>query len=62
MNIPHFNVDFRDGAGLNRVFHEQGPLDLIVQCAAQPSHDLSGMRPLDEFAVNAWYAKSPPRD
>src|SRR5271166_276533 len=49
----HFDVDIRDRAGLDRVFHEQGPFDLIVHCAAQPSHDLSGMRPLDDFAVNA---------
>jgi CDP-paratose 2-epimerase len=49
----HLDIDIRDRSSLDRVFTEQGPFDLIVHCAAQPSHDLSGLRPLDDFAVNA---------
>lgn len=49
----HYDIDIRDRACLDRLFREQGPFDLIVHCAAQPSHDLSGARPLDDFAVNA---------
>ena len=32
---------------------QQGPFDLIVHCAAQPSHDLAARRPTDDFDVNA---------
>jgi CDP-paratose 2-epimerase len=56
-NLPHgyhhFDIDIRDRACLDRLFQEQAPFDLIVHCAAQPSHDLSSARPLDDFAVNA---------
>ena len=27
--------------------------DLIIHCAAQPSHDLAARRPLDDFGINA---------
>ena len=37
----------------NGVFREEGPFDLIVHCAAQPSHDLAAKRPYDDFDVNA---------
>ena len=49
----HRNVDVRDRGALGRVFKEEGPFDLIVHCAAQPSHDLAASRPLDDFEVNA---------
>jgi CDP-paratose 2-epimerase len=49
----HSDQDIRDYPRLRRLFRERGPFDLIVHCAAQPSHDLSAKRPLDDFAVNA---------
>jgi CDP-paratose 2-epimerase len=49
----HFDQDVRDRLGLERLFAEEKPIDLIVHCAAQPSHDLAASRPFDDFAVNA---------
>jgi len=46
------NLDIRDRPGILRLF-EDHPFDLIVHCAAQPSHDLAKDRPFDDFDVNA---------
>jgi CDP-paratose 2-epimerase len=35
-----------------RLFEETRP-DLVIHCAAQPSHDLAASRPFDDFDVNA---------
>ena len=35
-----------------KLFEEWRP-ELIIHCAAQPSHDLAATRPLDDFDVNA---------
>src|SRR5690242_7453874 len=48
-NFRHADVDIRDRAGIWRLFRRQGPFDLIIHCAAQPSHDLAARRPLDDF-------------
>src|SRR4051794_18597623 len=46
--VPHIRArEARRG-----VFGEPRP-DLIVHCAAQPSHDLAKSRPFDDFDVNA---------
>jgi CDP-paratose 2-epimerase len=47
------DVDVRDRGALERVFRDEAPFDLIVHCAAQPSHDLAARRPFDDFDVNA---------
>jgi nucleoside-diphosphate-sugar epimerase/glycosyltransferase involved in cell wall biosynthesis/SAM-dependent methyltransferase len=52
-NFRHADLDIRDRQGLWRLFRRQGPFDLIIHCAAQPSHDLAARRPLDDFDVNA---------
>lgn len=52
-HFRHHDLDVRDRAGLAAVFKEEGPFQLIVHCAAQPSHDLAAKRPLDDFDVNA---------
>ena len=49
----HHFVDIRDRPALDRLFKIEGPFDLIVHAAAQPSHDLAASRPLDDFDVNA---------
>ena len=49
----HRSLDIRDRPGLEQLFRADGPFDLVVHCAAQPSHDLSARRPLDDFDVNA---------
>jgi CDP-paratose 2-epimerase len=52
-HFEHHELDVRDRAGLARLFREAGPFDLIIHCAAQPSHDLAARRPFDDFDVNA---------
>jgi CDP-paratose 2-epimerase len=48
----HEELDVRDRAGVARLVEEVRP-DLVVHCAAQPSHDLAARRPFDDFEVNA---------
>lgn len=52
-HFRHYDLDIRNRAGLHELFTQQGPFDLIVHCAAQPSHDLAARRPVDDFDVNA---------
>jgi CDP-paratose 2-epimerase len=49
----HHQLDIRDRKGLSDLFKREGPFNLIVHCAAQPSHDLAASRPFDDFDVNA---------
>ena len=49
----HRDADVRDRGRLARLVRDEGPFDLVVHCAAQPSHDLARERPLDDFDVNA---------
>ena len=48
----HHDIDIRDRKRLFRLFRRT-PFDLIVHCAAQPSHDLAARRPFTDFSVNA---------
>jgi CDP-paratose 2-epimerase len=48
-----YDVDVRDRQALGHVFEDHAPFDLVVHCAAQPSHDLAARRPYDDFDVNA---------
>lgn len=48
----HHDRDIRDRNEMLRVVDETRP-DLVVHCAAQPSHDLAAKRPFDDFEVNA---------
>jgi len=50
--FEHRDVDVRDRESILRALAEDRP-DLIVHCAAQPSHDLAASRPFDDFDVNA---------
>ncbi len=52
-HLRHQDLDIRDRGGLVRLFESEGPFDLVVHCAAQPSHDLAASRPFDDFEVNA---------
>ena len=49
----HYHLDIRDRAALAFIFQSEGTFDLIIHCAAQPSHDLAARRPFDDFDVNA---------
>src|SRR5436190_8324305 len=50
--FAHHDLDVRDRAGIAVLTAGCRP-DLIVDAAAQPSHDLASRRPFDDFDVNA---------
>jgi CDP-paratose 2-epimerase len=51
-NFRHLPVDIRDRAELDRIFAEER-FDVVIHCAAQPSHDKARDFPLVDFDVNA---------
>src|SRR5690348_12744908 len=51
-NFLHHGLDIRDRAALDELFRAQR-FDLIVHCAAQPSHDKAREIPILDFEVNA---------
>jgi CDP-paratose 2-epimerase len=51
-NYCHYWIDIRDREALIELFSHQ-QFDLIVHCAAQPSHDKAGDIPILDFEVNA---------
>ena len=51
-NFRHESIDIRDRAAVKQLF-EGMRFDLIVHCAAQPSHDKACEIPLVDFDVNA---------
>jgi CDP-paratose 2-epimerase len=51
-NFTHHNADIRDRIALEALFRSQR-FDLIVHCAAQPSHDKARDIPILDFEVNA---------
>jgi CDP-paratose 2-epimerase len=50
--FEHHELDIRDRAGIAELVGRIRP-ELLVHCAAQPSHDLAASRPFDDFEVNA---------
>jgi CDP-paratose 2-epimerase len=53
-NYRHIALDIRDGAGLERIFAENGTdIEVIIHAAGQPSHDWAATDPVTDFAVNA---------
>lgn len=51
-NFRHFPIDIRDREAINAFFTEHRP-DLVIHCAAQPSHDKAREIPVLDFEVNA---------
>jgi len=51
-NFEHANLDIRDRSALEELFKNHR-FDLIVHCAAQPSHDKARDIPILDFEVNA---------
>ena len=51
-NFTHHNLDIRDRIGLEELFRAHR-FDLIVHCAAQPSHDKARDIPILDFEINA---------
>jgi len=50
--FTHHDLDIRHREGIRELVRECRP-DLVVHCAAQPSHDLARDRPFDDFEINA---------
>lgn len=51
-NFVHHDVDIRDRERIYKLF-KNNSFDLIIHCAAQPSHDKSAEIPVIDFEVNA---------
>jgi CDP-paratose 2-epimerase len=51
-SFQHHELDIRDRAALARLFTSER-FDVIIHCAAQPSHDLAASIPFDDFDTNA---------
>ena len=51
-SFRHIELDIRDRESLLQLMQGQ-PFNLIVHCAAQPSHDLAARMPFEDFDVNA---------
>ena len=50
--FTHMDIDIRDREKILSVVEEYKP-DMIIHCAAQPSHDLAATVPFKDFEVNA---------
>lgn len=50
--FTHHDLDVRNRPAILELMAEYRP-DVIIHCAAQPSHDLAARRPFDDFEVNA---------
>jgi CDP-paratose 2-epimerase len=51
-NFVHHELDIRSRKSVFDLFQRAG-FDLVIHCAAQPSHDKAASIPLDDFDVNA---------
>jgi CDP-paratose 2-epimerase len=50
----HVAIDIRDVSAVDDIFKFYGKsIDLVVHCAAQPSHDWAAREPMTDFSVNA---------
>jgi len=53
-NYVHYTVDIRDRERVRRIFKKyNNDIKLIINAAAQPSHDWSGKYPFEDFEINA---------
>lgn len=53
-NYRHYPVDIRDRERMKKIFLEyRGEIKLVINAAAQPSHDWSGRNPVEDFEINA---------
>jgi CDP-paratose 2-epimerase len=50
----HHDLDIRDREGVARLLKDLGPaVELVIHCAAQPSHDWAAREPFTDFDINA---------
>jgi CDP-paratose 2-epimerase len=53
-NYEHYYIDIRDRDRIKKIFEKyNSQIDLIINAAAQPSHDWSGRYPIEDFEINA---------
>ena len=53
-DFHHYSLDIRSEQEMEKLFRKYGSeVDLIVHCAAQPSHDWAAKDPIKDFSVNA---------
>jgi len=61
-HFTHHDLDVRDGEGVSALFKRHRP-DLIIHCAAQPSHDLAARRDnlhsYDVYAASLEFYRAP---
>src|SRR4051812_42087493 len=50
--FDHHAVDVRDAGAVAELVGTLKP-DIVIHCAAQPSHDWATRRPVEDFSVNA---------
>ncbi len=46
-------IDIRDREAIFGIYKEEGPFDLVIHSAAQPSHDWAKKEPVTDFDINA---------
>ena len=51
--FQNLNVDIRNRERIARIYQEEGPFDLIIHTAGQPSHDWASKEPFTDFDINA---------
>lgn len=51
-HFAHHDIDIRNRQEILKLVETEKP-DLLIHCAAQPSHDLAKDRPFDDFEINA---------
>jgi CDP-paratose 2-epimerase len=50
----HVSTDIRDAAAIENLFKTYGKdIELVIHCAAQPSHDWAAREPVTDFSINA---------
>jgi len=52
-SFKNYNFDLRDRQKIVNLFKKEGPFDLVIHTAAQPSHDWAAKEPFTDFDVNA---------
>lgn len=50
----HIEADIRDAEAIDKLFKAYGKsIELVIHCAAQPSHDWAAREPITDFSINA---------
>lgn len=52
-SYSHYSIDIRDYDQIKSLIQKYQKIDLVVHCAAQPSHDWACKEPITDFSINA---------